>query len=226
MVPQNTGPQTGTQSAKFTDPDFPPEQLSLIGNARGSDPTEQQRIAKDVTWKRLPEVYPQGLKVFDANIKPSDIHQNELGDCYFLAAASATAEDPDRIKRLFKTKQITPEGKYHLNLFLEGIWREVVIDDHIPCKSNGYQAVPKFSGTKSNEAWSLLLEKAYAKAYGGYYNIEGGRAHEALSELTGAPIKLFSMTSNFPYDKERIWRSILYSEYKNFIMTAESSDFK
>ena len=147
-------------------------------------------MAKDVTFKRLPEVYPNNLKVFDHNIKPEDIYQNELGDCYLLASSSAVAEDPDRIKRLFETKQVDPVGKYHLNLFLEGIWREVVVDDYIPVRSDGQ---PKFSGTKNSEAWALLLEKAYAKAYGGYYNIEGGRAHEALGELTGAPIKLFAM---------------------------------
>lgn len=36
--------------------------------------------------------------------------------------------------------------------------------------------------------WSILVEKAYAKAYGGYNNIgSGGQGHYALFDLTGAP---------------------------------------
>ena len=33
----------------------------------------------------------------------------------------------------------------------------------------------------------LLLEKAYAKAYGCYLNIESGTPSEAMRMLTGAP---------------------------------------
>lgn len=32
----------------------------------------------------------------------------------------------------------------------------------------------------------MLLEKAYAKVYGGYKNIEVGYSQDALSDLTGA----------------------------------------
>ena len=35
----------------------------------------------------------------------------------------------------------------------------------------------------------MLLEKAYAKAHGGYYNINKGYSREALRDLTGASCK-------------------------------------
>lgn len=46
------------------------------------------------------------------------------------------------------------------------------------------------------EMWSILIEKAYAKAYGGYHNIGmGGTGDYAFFDLTGAP----SESINFAY---------------------------
>lgn len=42
-----------------------------------------------------------------------------------------------------------------------------------------------FSHCKSNETWLPLIEKAYAKAHGDYFSIEGGFASEAIEDLTG-----------------------------------------
>lgn len=43
--------------------------------------------------------------------------------------------------------------------------------------------------TLGNELWVILLEKAWAKIYGSYDNIEGGLTRECLHDLTGAPTK-------------------------------------
>lgn len=45
---------------------------------------------------------------------------------------------------------------------------------------------PAYNTTKSNALWVMLLEKAYAKVHGGYYNINSGLSREALRDLTGA----------------------------------------
>lgn len=44
-----------------------------------------------------------------------------------------------------------------------------------------------FSKTEQNELWVILLEKAYAKVYGNYWDIVGGDPVHALRDLTGAP---------------------------------------
>lgn len=82
-----------------------------------------------------------------------------------------------------------PEGLYVIALCIDGIWSEIIIDDLIPCVNKK----PFFNSSGENELWVILLEKAYAKIYGGYLNIEAGLTREALKDLTGAPAKtLFS----------------------------------
>ncbi len=46
-----------------------------------------------------------------------------------------------------------------------GEFKQIVVDDKIPCVANGG---PLFSKANGNELWVLLMEKAYAKLYGSY----------------------------------------------------------
>lgn len=57
----------------------------------------------------------------------------------------------------------------------------------IPCISE--QRGPAFTRSHGNELWVMFLEKAWAKIYGSYDNIEGGLTRECLHDLTGAPTK-------------------------------------
>lgn len=50
-----------------------------------------------------------------------------------------------------------------------------------------------FNRSKTGELWVILLEKAWAKVFGGYMNIEAGLTREALRDLTGACCKTFMM---------------------------------
>jgi len=117
-------------------------------------------------------------------IEPDDILQGNLGDCYFLSSVSALSEKPHLVKRLFLTRRFNKEGVYGIFLCDTGDWRLVIVDDYFPCTSHGG---PAFSKGNGNELWVLLLEKAYAKIYGSYANIESGQTLQALRDLTGAP---------------------------------------
>ena len=68
----------------------------------------------------------------------------------------------------------------------------------------------------------ILLEKAYAKAYGGYNNIgQGGQGHYALFDLTGAPSEALKIEREVDYLFE-----LLYSyDLREFVMTCGSRDF-
>ena len=50
--------------------------------------------------------------------------------------------------------------------------RAVVIDDWFPCNKSSES--PAFTRANGNELWVLLIEKAWAKLFGSYENIEAG----------------------------------------------------
>lgn len=66
----------------------------------------------------------------------------------------------------------------------------VTIDDLFPCYPHG---TPLFSQNVNNELWVLILEKAYAKLHGGYYQLRNGFLNEALSDLTGSPTLAYDL---------------------------------
>jgi len=72
-------------------------------------------------------------------------------------------------------------------LCITGHWRIVILDDIFPCIKHKKRYQPAFTSTTSNELWVLLLEKAYAKVYGSYANIEAGFEKDALRDQTGSP---------------------------------------
>lgn len=69
---------------------------------------------------------------FSAN----DLSQGRVGDCWFLSALAVVAERPDLIGRLFGNGKLTAlndNGIVQVNLFLDGYWKTVVLDNFLPC---------------------------------------------------------------------------------------------
>lgn len=65
-------------------------------------------------------------------IEPGDILQGSIGDCYFLSAISAIAENDFRIKNIFPSLEINKYGIYMARVLNRGVLTEVVVDDYVP----------------------------------------------------------------------------------------------
>ena len=66
----------------------------------------------------------------------------------------------------------------------------MTVDDYVPCFNNGG---PIFSTGSEESVWLLVLEKAFAKMYGGYKLLEGGSPTDAFRDLFGQPLSIFSL---------------------------------
>ncbi|CAD8104986.1 unnamed protein product [Paramecium sonneborni] len=190
---------------QFTDSNFPPQSSSLSLQ-------ELPRSWKNLSWKRANEIF-EDCEIYNGFIQPSDIKQGILGDCYFLCALSVIAEKCELVKRLFHNNEVNDYGLYAVWLNINGEWTSIVVDDYFPCIDNQ----PAFS--RANGLWVMLLEKAYAKVYGSYLNIEGGNPAIAMRDLTGAPYENKENGS-----AQEFWDYCEQNHEQGFLLTAYTKE--
>ena len=95
-------------------------------NSKDQDVLENKDTWKHIEWIRatdIPELndHEGELKVFADNIEPNDIKQGGLSNCYFLSVLSCTAEKGHRIRKLFMSAEIVPEGIYQVKMTKNGV---------------------------------------------------------------------------------------------------------
>jgi len=203
----------------FVDREFPASRRSLFGEGDGTGHgfRVQGGAPPVYEWKR-PSQLATGWVVIDHSINSSDILQGELGDCWFLSALSVLADRPHLIDRILLTKKYNPEGAYAVRVFHDGGWKRVVVDDLFPTK---YRQLA-FGRGKGKQLWVSILEKAYAKLHGSYAAITGGRAFDALFDLTGAPCEAINLEKE-DTDLNMVWGRLLSFQQSNFLMAASCS---
>lgn len=169
-----------------------------------------------IKWKRISYAY-QDIEVIKDGISNSDIYQGSLGNCYLLSSIASVSEFPDRIERLLIQRKRSPKGAYCVALCIVGDFKEFYIDDLVPTLHDRVC----FCHNSQAEIWAILIEKAYAKAYGGYWNTgAGGQSDNALFDLTGAPTEMLKC-SEFE-DLDKMFNRIHESDKMNYIMNASS----
>eukprot|EP00117_Sycon_ciliatum_P005112 scpid67944/ scgid9188/ Calpain-D; Calcium-activated neutral proteinase D; Small optic lobes protein len=181
----------------------------------------------NVSWGRLTDLVNSSTfyekyigktpSMFGDAVNVSDIVQGALGDCYFLAAVAALAEDKERMKDVFKTKDLAKEMA--LNLYIRGKYVQVNIDDWVPMRDWSYGTKKLVYGQAGPDAsvYLSILEKAWAKISNNYELIIGGSQTEVFKVFTGAPMTE-ERTADF--SAADLWTLIKSSDGKNLIMGA------
>ena len=199
----------------WTDPEFPPTAESLV--KYGEKP-----LKRDYEWQRASEIYPQRLCVFNDHINPDDIHQGELGNCYFLAVLSACAEVPRRIRNRVKINEINAAGIYCVTFFVNGVETPVIVDDYLPV----VYGKPAFASTADGAIWPMLFEKAWAKLHGSYQRTKGGQTAHAAQHIIGLPAHSFhheNEQEDLKCGREKFWKYLVNFDKKDFLIMGGSN---
>lgn len=144
-----------------------------------------------------------------------DVEQGKLGDCYLIGAMASVAVHPDDIvERLFVDDDFHETGKVSANFYKNGEWETVTIDTRLPCDPT--TKLPVFAKNRdTNELWSALLEKAYAKLHGSYAKLNGGSVAETLVDLSGGVSQKIVLTDDSV--KEQIASGALWKKLHRFL---------
>ncbi|EGR27039.1 hypothetical protein IMG5_202770 [Ichthyophthirius multifiliis] len=190
------------ENQKFTDPQFKPS-IEVLNNKPGQ-----------FQFKRASEIYEQ-FDIFDLSIEPNQIQQGILGDCYLISSIISLSEKPEMCIKLFINKNKNNKAIYGLWICESGEWTQIIIDDFLVCQNNS----PCFAKSIRNGIWVQLLEKAYAKCYGGYQKIEVGYSCDSLKDLTGCPTEYIDI-KNQKFENAFIQMKNVLK--KGFILTVSS----
>ncbi|KAH8855087.1 Calpain-B isoform 2 [Schistosoma japonicum] len=177
----------------FEDPFFPAVDSSIKSGSRSG--SQSYRWLRPSELTRCPRFIADGVSRFD-------IKQGELGNCWVIAALASLSMYPDLFKQVVppdqsfeKSSKYPYVGMFWFRLWQFGNWYDVVVDDRLPTR-NGHLVF--MHSADSNEFWSALLEKAYAKLVSSYDALRGGCTAEAMEDFTGGLTELVDLGTKTP----------------------------
>ncbi|GLG94827.1 AGAP012069-PA-like protein [Gryllus bimaculatus] len=147
---------SGGEAGLFRDPDFSTDADAL--------PAGLPDDFKICAWKRPHELSPKP-RMFVGGASRSDVVQGALGDCWFLSACAAVAQNQELVKQVIPLGQVLCgegySGALTFRFWRLGHWETVRIDDRLPVDGSGQLLYAR--AAHPDEFWVPLLEKAFAK---------------------------------------------------------------
>ena len=178
-----------SQEKQFTDDLFPPNEISLLGNNKEENSSQEIEIknnkilSSEIEWHRSKKILIEP-HLFEGEINVKNISTGIIINSYFLSAIDALCKYPYLISKIFITKEYNKDNCFfELLLFIDGEFQIVYLDDYFPCIKG--TSIPYFTKPTTFELWIMLLEKVWAKVNGGYGNILVGNSSEVFRFLTG-----------------------------------------
>jgi hypothetical protein len=146
-------------------------------------------------------------QLFVSGATYTDIHQGNLGDCYFMSSLGEVAlKNQAAITNMFI---VNGDGTYTVRFFNNGVANYVTVDSYLPTNTGGsliYANRGAYYANASNELWTALAEKAYVQmneagwtrgslsgtGQNSYSAIEGGYIYAALGHISGQSTTAFT----------------------------------
>lgn len=206
----------------YCDESFPPTKQGRV--SRWCRPHEIGAHDDRILWRR------EDWQLFRGTPSADDVQQGELGDCWFLSSLAAMAEFQGGrlVQRLLPDqRQFSRAGAYLVRFWLGGRWRDVIVDDRLPCIGNGLGTYTQlaYCATRKCQLWASIIEKGFAKACGSYEALAGGEAEEALTVLTGWPCEAIQFEKE-EFDADILWATVCTSRDAKFLMTVSTRSNK
>jgi hypothetical protein len=145
----------------FVDNEFPPNENSLLGKSKDGlylDPMEaRNKIIKDseVEWKRIADVVAKPV-IFEDSINMEFVKFGRVSLPYFYCVLSALVKYyPSIFTKIIVSKDYNPQGSYQVQLYIDGAFQTITIDDYFPCirGTNVYY----FTRPSNFQIWPLLI---------------------------------------------------------------------
>ena len=212
-------------SSDYIDIVFPPiTDFSCTSISLACENNSWQTRTLPKVFRRLDDFMNQSYKIFESKISPLDIRKGYLGDDGFVCALACLAEHPDLIKRIFVSNHSArTRGQYGVYLHTSGLREMIIIDDYIPCYPNGG---PVFARGHGNDVWVMLLQKAYAKALGGYEYLKNIPFLGAVRDLTGVPcvsIVMKDLHTKNMMKNDTLWLRMKSDHSSGFLMSLSTA---
>ncbi|KFW00584.1 Calpain-14, partial [Fulmarus glacialis] len=196
----------------FTDDNFPAH-ISSIGTG-----ALLKKLPQNLQWKR-PHALHRTPVFYAANRKQLDLCQGLVENCWFLAALEALTFHQDILAAVVPQNQSFERkyaGIFHFRFWHFGEWIDVVVDDRLPVNQAGELVF--VSSVYKNVFWGALLEKAYAKLYGSYEDLQIGQVSEALVDFTGG-VNIRIKLTTAPHD---LWDILTRATYSRSLMGCQT----
>ena len=207
---------------RFVDSDFTPTHINSTGGAIGA--TDGWAVPSDIYDGAPWPLFPSTKLQADA------VEQGALGDCWLISAIGVLTgyKDGALCRALFPGQGpgASNSGAYIVRFCRAGRWKAVILDPLMPYRGGG-RYMKELAFCSPNESapalWGLLIEKAYAKASGGYERLVGGTTNEALQLLTGWPTKRMNLDDP-DLSSDEIWAILLSADSSGYLMTVSTID--